>query len=257
MAQRPDFSTPRVFVDADLALGGAAPLLTEQINYLANVLRLRDGARVLVFNGRDGEFAGSLALRGRKSAWLEALEMTRSQTRGPDIDFVFAPLKHTRLDYLAQKAVEMGACALRPVRTKRTQAARLNLARLRANVIEAAEQCGVIAMPEAFAMIDFEAQLRQWPAQRLLIFCDEDAPHANPLATLSRHDPKAGVSVLIGPEGGFDEAERRQLLQMPNVARLSLGPRILRADTAGVAALALVQATMGDWRGATQNQAPQ
>ena len=245
---RPDFSTPRLFVAADLAQGGSVELDAGQANYLGAVLRLRDGDRVLAFNGRDGEFAGALKPQGRKRAALDALAMTRPQAGGPDIDYLFAPLKHARLDYVAQKAVEMGARRLRPVMTRRTQAARLNLERLRANVIEAAEQCGVIAVPEVHEPQRLERALAEWPAGRLMVFCDEDAPSGDPLAALAGARAGEGLGVLIGPEGGFEPAEREAILHLPFTLRLSLGPRILRADTAGVAALALVQASLGDWR---------
>ncbi len=249
---RPDYSTPRIFIDAPLSAGQSAALDAAQMNYLINVLRLREDARVLVFNGFDGEFAGELALKGRKSAMLRALAQTRPQNRGPDIDYLFAPLKHARLDYIAQKAVEMGANSLRPVLTRRTQAARLNLDRLRANVIEAAEQCGVIALPSVHAAAPLAQTLAQWPRDRLMVFCDEDAPTSDPLEALAGAQFSAGAGVLIGPEGGFEESERRDILSLPNRLQLSLGPRILRADTAGVAALALVQAALGDWRGRTR-----
>ncbi len=224
------------------------PLSPEQANYLVNVLRLGPGARVLLFNGRDGEFAASLAAVARKSVTLAVAARTRPQESAPDVDFLFAPLKHARLDYMAQKAVEMGAGRLRPIVTRRTQVARLNLERLEANAIEACEQCGVIWTPAVLPVEPLERALAQWPAARLLVFCDEEAPKANPLAALGAAKAHAGVGLIIGPEGGFDERERAAILAVPRVARLSLGPRILRADTAAVAALALIQATVGDWR---------
>ena len=246
---RTDFTSPRLYVDAPMNVGGRLALNAEQTNYLLNVLRLREGARVLVFNGRDGEFAASLAALSRKSATLAIGALLRPQETGPDLDYLFAPLKHARLDYMAQKAVEMGARRLRPVMTRRTQASRVNLDRLRANALEAAEQCGVIWLPEIVAEQSLEKALADWPADRLLVFCDEEAPIADPLAALAGAKAQGGaLALLIGPEGGFDEAERAAILRLPNVLRLSLGPRILRADTAAVAALALIQARLGDWR---------
>jgi 16S rRNA (uracil1498-N3)-methyltransferase len=245
---RTDFRTPRLYVAHDLAEGKAAPLEAEQANYLVNVLRLREGGRVLVFNGRDGEFAASLGRVVRKGASLQIGEQVRPQESPPDIDFLFAPLKHARLDYVAQKAVEMGARRLVPVVTRHTQAHRLNLDRLAANAIEACEQCGVIWVPEVSPLQPLDRALAEWPAARLLIFCDEEAPQANPLEALSLADATHGAGLLIGPEGGFDDAERAMILRIPNVLRISLGPRILRADTAAVAALALIQATLGDWK---------
>jgi 16S rRNA (uracil1498-N3)-methyltransferase len=245
---RTDFATPRLYLACDLREGATAPLSLDEANYLIAVLRLGAGARVLVFNGRDGEFAASIASAARKSATLQIREQIRPQEFPPDVDYLFAPLKHARLDYVAQKAVEMGARRLRPVITRRTQATRLNLERLRANAREAAEQCGVIWLPEIEPEQRLDRVLADWPAERLLVFCDEDAPQANPIAALSSVSPRGGVALLVGPEGGFEEAERSAIGRLPNVLRLSLGPRILRADTAAVAALALIQSQYGDWR---------
>jgi 16S rRNA (uracil1498-N3)-methyltransferase len=246
---RTDFNSPRLFVDAPIAAGATLALASEQANYIINVLRLRDGARVLVFNGRDGEFATTLMQPSRKSAALKVDAQLRPQETAADLDYLFAPIKHARLDYMAQKAVEMGARRLRPVMTRRTQASRVNLDRLRANAIEAAEQCGVIWIPEIVGDITLDKALAEWPSERFLIFCDEDAPLADPIEALTRVEARGrALALLIGPEGGFDEAERDAILRLPNVLRLSLGPRILRADTAAVAALALIQARLGDWR---------
>ncbi len=243
-----DLRAPRLHIAAPLAVGAAAALSTEQTNYLANVLRLGAGARVLAFNGRDGEFLAEIAASGRKGLMLVPTAQARPAEDLPDVDLVFAPLKHARLDYLAQKAVEMGAGRLRPVLTRRTQVARLNLERLEANAIEAAEQCGAVWTPEVLPLEPLDKALAAWPGGRALVFCDEDAQAAAPLEALVEAKADHGVSVLIGPEGGFDKAERAAILRVPRVLRLSLGPRILRADTAAVAALALVQATLGDWR---------
>lgn len=239
---------PRLFVDGALVAGGVLPLAREQANYLLNVLRLKEGDTVLVFNGRDGEWRAAIAPAGRKSAVLALDSQARAQTPAPDVDYLFAPLKHARLDYLAQKAVEMGAGRLIPVLTRRTQVSRLNLERLRANTIEAAEQCGILALPEVLPEVRLDIALANLTPERLLVFCDENAPVTDPVAALSGCEP-GPVAVLIGPEGGFDEAERSAILRVPRVLRLSLGPRVLRADTAAVAALALVQARLGDWRG--------
>ncbi len=249
---RYDFTSHRLFVDAPLHVGADIALGKEQANYLLNVLRLGEGTGLLVFNGRDGEWRAQLALASKKAARLVVAEKTREQDYPIDIELLFAPLKHARLDYMVQKAVEMGVRALRPVITRRTQVSRVNLERMRANVIEAAEQCGVLFLPQVHA----EAQLRQildsWPQQnRSLIFCDEDAAPGGPIAALQALRGQgvmiAPLSLVIGPEGGFDPQERAQLMSIPNVLRISLGPRILRADTAAVAALALVQASIGDW----------
>jgi 16S rRNA (uracil1498-N3)-methyltransferase len=244
---RTDFRTPRLYVSEQLATGAEVKLEPQQTNYLVNVLRLGAGAPVLVFNGRDGEFSASLATTSRKAAALAVGARTRPQEAPPDIDYLFAPLKHARLDYMAQKAVEMGARRLRPVITRHTQVARVNLERLRANAIEACEQCGVIWAPEIAPVEPLTEALKCWPRERLLVFCDEEADQASPLDALESARADGGVGLLIGPEGGFADDERAAILSAPRVLRLSLGPRILRADTAAVAALALIQATLGDW----------
>lgn len=245
---QPDFRSPRLFVDAALAPGETVALERNQSNYLGNVLRLAAEDTILVFNGRDGEWRAVIAGRKRPDS-LTIGAQTRPQDRLPDIAYVFAPLKHARLDYMVQKAVEMGASALRPVLTRFTQVSRVNGERMRANVIEAAEQCGILSLAEVADPVPLERYLSQRETQRLLVFCDEAADATNPLQALqSGLAGPRGIDVLIGPEGGFAEEERAILLRQPRILRLSLGPRILRADTAGVAALALVQAMLGDWR---------
>ena len=251
---RTDFNTPRLYVPAPLDEGAALALGPEQTHYLVNVLRLGPGARVLLFNGRDGEFAATLAAVARKGASLTIGARTRPQESPPDVDYLFAPLKHARLDYMAQKAIEMGARRLRPIVTRRAQASRVNLDRLRANAIEACEQCGVIWTPEIAPVETLDKALASWSSERLLVFCDEEAPQSSPLDALAGAKADGGVSLLVGPEGGFDDGERAAILATPNVLRLSLGPRILRADTAAVAALTLIQATLGDWPRSRRNE---
>ena len=244
---RTDFRTPRLYVEAPLAEGAEVKLDPQQTNYLVNVLRLGAGGRVLLFNGRDGEFASALATPSRKGASLVVGSQTRPQESPPDVDYLFAPLKHARLDYMAQKAIEMGARRLAPILMRHAQAARVNLERLRANAIEACEQCGVIWTPEVAEPETLEEALAHRPVDRLLVFCDEEAPQRSPLDALAEAGAANGVSLLVGPEGGFHDDERAAILASPCVVRLSLGPRILRADTAAVAGLALIQATLGDW----------
>jgi 16S rRNA (uracil1498-N3)-methyltransferase len=246
---QPDFREPRLFVDAALVPGETVALDRGQSNYLGNVLRLSAGGTILVFNGRDGEWRAAIAGRKRPDS-LTIVARTRPQDRLPDLTYVFAPLKHARLDYMVQKAVEMGASSLQPVLTRFTQVARVNGERMRANVIEAAEQCGILGIADVAEPMPLDRYLAQRQPQRLLVFCDEAADVESPLRALQSH-PKAegGVDILIGPEGGFAEEERATLLRQPLLLRLSLGPRILRADTAAVAALGLVQATLGDWGG--------
>ena len=245
---RTDFDSPRLCVPDSLGSGGLIELSAAQGNYLLNVLRLRDGARVLTFNGRDGEFAAALAPLGRKGAALRIEAQIRPQEYPRAIDYLFAPLKHARLDYVAQKAVEMGVRRLCPVLTRRTQVARVNLERLRANAREAAEQCGVIWLAEVDEARPLAEALARRAPGGVLVFCDEDAAQHSAAAALAARPPPEAVSLLIGPEGGFNDEERAMILRAPDVVRLSLGPRILRADTAAVAALALVQAHWGDWR---------
>jgi len=249
---RYDFTSPRLHVDADLAPGLSVALDKPQGHYLRNVLRLKAGETVLAFNGRDGEWRTELATSGRNAVNLAVAEQTRAQPDAPDLHYLFAPLKRTRLDYVVQKAVEMGASRIAPVLTRHSQAERVNLERMRANAIEAAEQCGILNVAEIVAAVPLAGAVASLGSDRVLIFCDEDAPVSDPLAALAAaRRPAAAaappLAVLIGPEGGFAEDERAILLARGNVVRLSLGPRILRADTAAVAALALVQATLGDW----------
>jgi 16S rRNA (uracil1498-N3)-methyltransferase len=244
-----DFRAPRLFVDAVLATGATVALDRDQSNYLGNVLRLKSGDDILVFNGRDGEWQASVGGRKRPDQ-LTVGARTRPQDRLPDLAYVFAPLKHARLDYIVQKAVEMGASVLQPVLTRHTQVARVNGERMRANVIEAAEQCGILNLAEVVDPVPLDRFLGQRDGGRLLVFCDEAADVADPLAALTAAKTAGqGIDVLIGPEGGFAEDERALLLRQVRTLRLALGPRILRADTAGVAALALVQAALGDWTG--------
>jgi 16S rRNA (uracil1498-N3)-methyltransferase len=243
-----DFRSPRLYVDAPLGEGRTVALEREQSNYLGNVLRLSAGDSVLVFNGRDGEWRASISGRKRPDS-LTIGTRTRPQDRLPDLAYVFAPLKHARLDYMVQKAVEMGASRLEPVLTRFTQVARVNGERMRANVIEAAEQCGILSLASVADPVPLERFLAGRDPQRLLVFCDEAAEVADPMEALGTAAVAKGVDVLIGPEGGFDEEERALLSRQPQTLRLALGPRILRADTAAVAALALVQAALGDWRG--------
>ena len=250
-----DFSAPRLYVESDLYAGAAFAVEAEASNYLRNVLRLSGGDSVLVFNGRDGEWRAEISEAGKKKTSLSPCEQTRAQTQPGDLWYLFAPLKHARLDYMVQKAVEMGVSCLVPVMTRRTQAARVNLDRMRANAIEAAEQCGVLNIPEIGEPQALEKILAGWKAGRRLIFCDESAETENPLTALHgvAHGP---LAVLIGPEGGFDESERARLLKSPDVTAISLGPRILRADTAAIAALTLVQAALGDFNPVTGTQHP-
>lgn len=244
---------PRLYVDAPLGeapLGVAdwAPLSQAQTHYLFNVMRRSDGDVVTVFNGRDGEWRGTVRRMGRRAAEIALETRLREQSAPPDIHYCFAPIKRARLDFIAQKATELGAALLQPVVTRHTNAERVRTDRLRANAIEAAEQCGVLWVPEIREPVGLDGYLAGRDPARALVFCDEAARIADPVAALQRV-PDGPLAVLIGPEGGFADEERQALTQAANVFAISLGPRVMRADTAGVAAMALVQAVKGDWRG--------
>jgi len=243
-----DFDRPRLFVDAALAAGATAALDRDQGHYLGNVLRLSAGGTILVFNGRDGEWQATILGRKRPEQ-LEIVAQTRPQDRLPNLTYAFAPLKHARLDYMVQKAAEMGAATLQPVLTRFTQVTRVNSERMRANVVEAAEQCGILSLAAVGEPMPLPRWLEGRDDGRLLVFCDEAVDVTDPVGALKAQSAGQGVDVLVGPEGGFADEERALLLRQRKTLRLSLGPRILRADTAAVAALALVQAVLGDWRG--------
>ena len=242
-----DLTSERLYVEGDLAAGLTFDLVEPQAHYLTTVLRMRLGARLLVFNGRDGEWAASLVESRKRSATLKVESQTRPQEGGPDIDYLFAPLKRSRLDYMVQKATELGVRCLRPVITERTIAERVNSERVVANVIEAAEQCGILRVPEVHPPVRLQDILSEWDATRRQIFCDERDGASDPIETLQMLSP-GPLAVLIGPEGGFTNGERERLLAHTFVVPISLGPRIMRADTAAVAVLALTNAVLGDWR---------
>jgi 16S rRNA (uracil1498-N3)-methyltransferase len=238
-------TTPRIHLEDSLSEGHEIALPQAQAHYLTGVLRLVGGDPVRVFNGRDGEWLAYLATVVRKKATIRCERRVGDVTPPPDVDYVFAPLKHARLDYVVQKATELGARRLQPVITARTVAERVNLERMRANVIEAAEQCNLVFVPDVMEPVKLARLLEGWDKARALIYCDETAAIADPLAALK--PLKAPAAVLIGPEGGFTDDEKALLRSHTFVTAISLGPRIMRADTAAVAALTLVQAVLGDW----------
>ena len=200
-----------------------------------------------MFNARDGEWLSYLTEVSKKGASLRCERQVSAVTPPPDIDYCFAPLKHARLDYVVQKATELGVRRLRPVITQRTIAERVNLERMKANVIEAAEQCNLVFVPDVMEPVKLPQLLLAWEQNRALIYCDETAAIADPLVALKPLSTPAAV--LIGPEGGFTAEEKLLLKSLPFVTPVSLGPRIMRADTAAVAALTMIQAVLGDWRG--------
>jgi 16S rRNA (uracil1498-N3)-methyltransferase len=241
-----EFKT-RLYVANDLAFGVGVALAGDQAHFLRNVLRLKPGDRVALFNGRDGEWAGEITEVGKRLARLTVGDQTRPQAGEADIWLAFAPIKRARIDFIAQKATELGATVLWPVFTRFTAMERVNLDRLRANAIEAAEQCGRLTVPEIREPIRFDQLLDAWPADRRLICCDETGAGA-PIVEAIAASKASVAGLLIGPEGGLSKEELDRLDKTPNVCRVSLGSRILRADTAALAALACWQAVAGDWR---------
>ena len=238
-------TTPRLFCAQSLGNAREIVLEPEQAHYLGSVLRLVPGDVVSLFNGTDGEFLAHIAEAAKKKMILRVERLTSAVTPPPDIDYLFAPLKHARLDYLVQKATELGARRLRPVITARTIAERVNLERMKANVVEAAEQCNLVFVPEVMEPVSLNMVLREWDGRRALIYCDETVQKGNAVEALSKL--KTPAAILVGPEGGFTIEERAMLKALPYVTAISLGPRIMRADTAAVAVMALAQAVLGDW----------
>ena len=237
---------PHLFVDAPLGEGLQVALEREQVHRLVNVMRRSAGDKVLVFNGRDGEWQAELAQVTKKAAVLDLKSLLRPQPKPAGITLAFAPLKHARLDYVAQKAAEMGVARIVPVITRHTVAGKFNTERFRANVIEGAEQCGVLWIAEVEKAMPLERFLSDRDTAEPLVFCDEAAEIANPVEALAK--VQTPLTVLIGPEGGFSQDEREKLRALAGSVSVSLGPRIMRADTALVAALALVQTACGDWQ---------
>ena len=245
----------RLYVADDLAAERRIALASGQSHYAMRVMRLGVGDAVALFNGRDGEWLGRIDSARRGGCVIVPVERRRAQAASPDLWLVFAPVKRVRIDYMAAKATELGVSALWPVLTRNTAVSRVNVGRLQANAIEAAEQCGRLDVPAVTAPADFDAMIAQWPAGRRILLCDESGaapPLAEVLAGIAA-DAGGGSpgpwAVLTGPEGGFARSELDGLAKLPFVSPAGLGPRILRADTAAVAALACWQALVGDWRG--------
>lgn len=237
----------RLFVAAPLGPDAAVAVTGDQANYLFNVMRLKPGDAVALFNGHDGEWRATVEAARRRDGVLRCAEALRPQAGSPDLDLLFAPLKKARTDFVAEKATEMGVRRLIPVFTRYTNAERVNADRLRAHAVEAAEQCGILTVPEVAEPRPLAAVLDGWDEGRQLMFCDESLAAA-PAATVLAAAPQGPWAVLVGPEGGFAPEEQARLRALPFAHPVALGPRILRADTAAVAALALWQAALGDWR---------
>lgn len=243
-----DFRHPkiRLHVDDELTDGAAVPLEAGQAHYLLSVMRQGVGDELLVFNGRAGEWRARIAALGKKTGTLELVEQTRAQDRLPDIWLCFAPVKRARLDFIAEKATELGAARIWPVLTAYTQVDRVKTDRMKANAIEAVEQCHGLSVPEIAEPVKLAALLKDWPQDRRLIFCDETR-EAKPMARALADLPRGPAAILTGPEGGFSPDERAQIRSVASALPVSLGPRILRADTACLAALSIWQSVQGDW----------
>jgi 16S rRNA (uracil1498-N3)-methyltransferase len=234
----------RLHVDYPLAKGQAVPLSQDQAHYLTGVMRLAVGDPVLLFNGRDGEWRASLTVAAKRGAIATCDGQTRPLVLPPDLWLLFAPIKKARTDFIVEKAVELGVARILPIQTRHTNSERIRQDRLQAHALEAAEQCGATYVPEVAELAPLDRVLRDWPENRRLYWCDEAAA-GQPAALATAEGPAA---ILIGPDGGFSVDEAARLRARPGVVPLSLGPRILRADTAAVAAITLWQAACGDWR---------
>ncbi|MDP9422099.1 MAG: 16S rRNA (uracil(1498)-N(3))-methyltransferase [Pseudomonadota bacterium] len=239
----PPKSLPRLYADARLKAGTRVELDAGQANYLGNVMRLKEGARLLLFDGTSGEWLAEVAEAGKKRMSLSVIEPTRPQESVPDLWLAFAPVKKGRVDWLVEKSVELGVARLLPVITRRTIVDKLNLERMRAHIVEAAEQCSRTSLAEIDEPVKLEALLRLRDPIRTLYFADEKG--GEPAAAAFRPGPSL---ILTGPEGGFTSDEAAAVRAAPNSAPISLGPRILRAETAALAAVASWMAVVGDWR---------
>ncbi|AHC99806.1 16S rRNA (uracil(1498)-N(3))-methyltransferase [Leisingera methylohalidivorans] len=236
----------RLYVEHPLGAGQSVPLDRDQAHYLFGVMRLADGAPVALFNGRDGEWQAGVAEAGKRGGTLVCQEQSKPLQLPPDLWLMFAPIKKARTDFIVEKAAEMGAARILPVQTEFTNSERIRQDRLQAHAVEAAEQCGGTYVPDVAELQKLPRLLDQWPAGRELMFCDE-AEAGNTLQLAAETQKNAPWAILIGPEGGFSEAERKRLHNHPQSHVVSLGPRILRADTAAVAAMTLWQQALGDW----------
>lgn len=237
----------RLFVDAPLGEGARVVIEEGQAHYLLHVMRAKVGERLNLFNGRDGEWTARIVETAKRTCTVECTAPLAPQTEVPDLWLIFAPIKKTPADYLTQKATELGVRVLQPVMTRRTIVTRVNTERMRANAVEAAEQSGRVTVPEVREPLAFDKLLSNWPWGRRILFCDEGG-EARSIADALQDAPAGPWAIFIGPEGGFDPAERATLRDHAEVTAVSLGTRILRADTAALAALAVWQSVRGDWR---------
>lgn len=239
---------PRLYVEAGIELGVGIALPKDQAHYLRTVMRLGVGDTVKLFNGRDGEWRGAIDLATKNAVGISPVEQLRRQAEEPDLWLLFAPIKGKRVDTIAEKAGELGVSELRPVLTDRTVVGRVNIDRLAANAREAAEQCERLTLTTVQEPQKLMALIAEWPEDRRLLFADERANAAPIASALAAQEPGGKWAVLIGPEGGFSPAEQQLVRALPQSLPVSLGPRLLRADTAAFAALSVWQAHLGDWR---------
>ncbi len=236
----------RLYVEHPLGAGQSVPLDRDQAHYLFGVMRQAVGGQVSLFNGRDGEWRAEIAEAGKRNGLLVCQEQSRPLMLPPDLWLLFAPIKKARTDFIVEKAAEMGAARILPVQTDFTNSDRIRQDRLQAHAVEAAEQCGGTYVPEVAELQKLSRVLDHWPQERQVMFCDE-ADVGTALTLAAADHAKAPWAIVIGPEGGFSEAERKRLHGLPQSHVVSLGPRILRADTAAVAALTIWQQAYGDW----------
>ncbi|MBO9451025.1 16S rRNA (uracil(1498)-N(3))-methyltransferase [Tropicibacter sp. R16_0] len=235
----------RLYVEHPLGDGQSVPLDRDQAHYLFGVMRLAVGGQVLLFNGRDGEWLADVEQAGKRAGVLACLQQTKPLQMPPDLWLLFAPIKKARTDFIVEKAAEMGAARILPVQTEFTNSERIRQDRLQAHAVEAAEQCGGTYVPEVAELQKLDRLLNHWPEGRQLMFCDEAEVGA--AKRLAANTPGQPWAILIGPEGGFSDRERARLSALPFAHVVSLGPRILRADTAAVAAMTIWQQALGDW----------
>lgn len=240
-----DVAKIRLFVDHSLGQGQCVPLGRDQAHYLFGVMRQTEGAAVALFNGRDGEWLAHVTKAGKRGGELTCASQLRPLQMPPDLWLLFAPIKKARTDFIVEKAAEMGAARIVPVQTEFTNSERIRQDRLQAHAIEAAEQCGGTFVPQVEGLQKFDRIVNDWDSERQIMFCDEALVGAGETLGAARGRKWA---ILIGPEGGFSEKERARLHGLPFAHSVSLGPRILRADTAAVAAMTLWQQSLGDWQ---------
>lgn len=236
----------RLFVNDSLAAGLRISAGEKQAHYLLHVMRCHDGDEVALFNGADGEWLASVSRIGKRDVSFDIIRKLRQQADVPDCWLCFAPIKAAPVEYLAQKATELGVSRLQPVFTRQTAVARINIERLKANAIEAAEQSERLSVPEVVEAVTLPELIAHWESDRTLIFCDESGA-GQPLAKMLSKQRADKFAILIGPEGGFTEQERELIRSLPQAIAVGLGPRIMKADTAAIAAIACVQSVWGDW----------